>query len=468
MTSAPILALPARANGDRPAPIRLGPHSVEAEEAVLGSVLINAEVLPPLLEFLKPDDFFELKHAWIWEAMTALQTGGMEVDYLTLIESLRQRGRLDDTGGPAYISYLINTTPTHVNAETYARLVEQAATRRRIITFAANAAEMARSAELDAAAILRQVEAGLSSVADRSQRRAAQDMPTAVSAYYDRVIDLYQHPERRMGLPTGFESLDALLTGLHKSDLIIVAARPGVGKTSFLLNVAQHAAGTGAPTAIFTMEMGTDQVIQRLYAATTGIDSVRLRTGALRNGEWERFNEATGRLNKLPIYIDDTPMLTMLDVRNRARRMHREHGLGLIIIDYLQLMTAGGAKRAENRVQEVTQITRQLKELARELNVPVLVAAQLNRMVEQRGDKRPILSDLRESGSIEQDADIVMFLHRDDLYNPYSDRAGQADVIVAKHRNGPTGTIVLNFARSTTQFADRGRAQTSTIVLGDY
>lgn len=468
MTSAPILALPARANGDRPAPSRLGPHSVEAEEAVLGSVLINAEVLPLLLEFLKPDDFFELKHAWIWEAMTALQTGGMEVDYLTLIESLRQRGRLDDTGGPAYVSYLINTTPTHVNAETYARLVEQAATRRRIITFAASAAEMARSAELDAATILRQVEASLSSVADRSQRRAALDMPTAVSAYYDQVLDLYQHPARRMGLPTGFESLDALLTGLHKSDLIIVAARPGVGKTSFLLNVAQHAAGTGAPTAIFTMEMGTDQVIQRLYAATTGIDSVRLRTGALRDGEWERFNEATGRLNRLPIYIDDTPMLTMLDVRNRARRMHREHGLGLIIVDYLQLMTAGGAKRAENRVQEVTQITRQLKELARELNVPVLVAAQLNRMVEQRGDKRPILSDLRESGSIEQDADIVMFLHRDDLYNPYSDRAGQADVIVAKHRNGPTGTIVLNFARNTTQFADRGRAQTSTIVLGDY
>lgn len=446
---------------------RLGPHSIEAEEAVLGSVLINADSLSGLIEFLKPSDFFELKHQWVWEAMLTLNERSEVVDYLTLAAELRSRGKLDEIGGVSYLTYLGNSTPTHIYAEAYARLVERAAVRRRLIGAASQIAQLAREDTAELTEVITKAEMALFGVTDDRLRQEITPMPQAVSEYYERIERLYNNPHEQLGVPCGFRDIDEMLGGLQKSDLLIVAARPGVGKTSFLLSVALNVARTAlAPVAIFTLEMGREQLIQRFYANATGINSQRLRLGRLEPHQWDQFVEATGRLHGLKMFIDDTPGISVQQMRARCRRLHREHGLGLVIVDYLQLMSAGGiSNREQNRVQEVSAISRGLKEMARELNVPVMTAAQLSRSVEQRSDKRPQLSDLRESGSIEQDADIVMFLYRDELYNENTDRPNQADVIIAKHRNGPTGIVTLFFRKELTQFVD---IQKSSIDLDGY
>ncbi len=438
-------------------PDQMAPHSVEAEEAVLGSILINPDALFDVAAFLQADDFFIVRNAWVWEAIVRLQERNEQIDYITLIEELRQQDRLDEIGGPAYITYLINHTPSSIYTETYGRIVERAAIRRRMLNAASSIARLAHEEDADINDVIDQSEAALFAVTERRLRKELVPIRNAVVDYFDRIEYLYSHQEESLGVPSGFNDLDQLLGGFQKSDLLIVAGRPGMGKTSWLLSAALNAARHAkARVAIFSMEMSNEQIVQRLVSSETGINTQQLRLGKLDDREWALFVEATGNLGKLRVYLDDTPALTPLQLRAKSRRLYSEHGLDLIIVDYLQLMSSGTG-RNENRVQEISFISRNLKEIARELNTPVLAAAQLSRAVEQRQDKHPQLSDLRESGSIEQDADVVMFIYRDEVYNENTERPNQADILVAKHRNGPTGTVSLFFRKELTQFANLSR-----------
>ncbi len=441
-------------NTSSSSPDRVAPNSTEAEEAVLGSILINPEAMLEVASFLQPSDFFIVRNQWVYEAICAVQERGEAIDNLTVIQELQSRNQLESIGGSAYITRLINNTPTHIHAETYGRIVERAAIRRRLLSAAGEIAQVALEENAEIGDVIDHAESTLFAVTERRQRREMIPIQIAASEYFDRIEFLYNHQDEPLGLPTGFTDLDHLLGGLQRSDLCIVAARPGVGKTSFMLSIALNAARQGAGRiAIYSMEMSTEQLIQRLISAETNINSQKLRLGNLDEFEWGKFVEATGRLSNLSLFMDDTPAMSVPQMRTKSRRLYREHGLDLVIVDYLQLMS-GGVSRNENRVQEISAISRGLKELARELNVPVLAAAQLSRAVEQRADKRPQLSDLRESGSIEQDADIVMFIYRDDMYDENSERQNQADIIVAKHRNGPTGVITLFFRKEITQFTN--------------
>ncbi|MFQ3535570.1 MAG: replicative DNA helicase [Aggregatilineales bacterium] len=432
-----------------------GPHSTESEEAVLGAVLICPEMLLELTSIVQPDDFYELKHRWIWEAMLAVSERGDDLDLVTVTKELRQRKKLDDVGGPFYISQLAVNTPNYLHAETHAQLVRRAAVRRRLMEAAGKIADIARDETRDLQQAISEAEVALFSVTDESLRQEIISIEQAANDYHCRLEERYLNKQEIIGLPTRFSDLDKLLGGLQKSDLIIVAARPGVGKTSFLLGIMLNAARTArARTVFFSLEMGREQLMQRLYSVETGINSQRLRDGKLEDHEWERFVEATSRLSQLSIFIDDTPGISVQQVRARCRRLKKESGLDLVVIDYLQLLSSGQVRADANRVQEISYISRSLKEMARELKVPVLAAAQLSRAVEQRADKRPQLSDLRESGSIEQDSDVVIFLYRDELYNPNTEYPNQAEVIVAKHRNGPTGKLSLYFRKDLTQFVD--------------
>lgn len=449
-------------------PPPLGPHSIEAEEAVLGAVLIENDMMPELMGILKPDDFFEKKHEWIWQAYLRLYEAKppQAIDPLSVAEVLRAAGRLDDVGGNLYLNGLMANTPTYIYAATYALIVQQAATRRRLMEAAGKIAQIARNEDFTVDQAVGEAEAELFKVAEGRTKRDIVPISEAL-ADYSRILEhRFLNQDQPIGTPSGFRDLDHILGGLQNSDLIIVAARPGVGKTSFLLAVALNAARLGnAHTAIFSLEMGREQLLQRFYALETGIDSTRLRRGNISEQEYEQFVEATGRLNELPIFIDDTAGISVQQMRARARRLHKEHGLGLIIVDYLQLVTSGTTRLEGNRVQEISFISRGLKELARELNVPLISAAQLSRAVESRADKRPMLSDLRESGSIEQDADIVMFLYRDELYNKATEHPNQAELIIAKHRNGGLGTVKLGFRKELTQFTTIERDTTN---LGQY
>jgi len=432
---------------------QLAPHSQEAEEALLGSILINPDAFFEVASFLTSSDFFILRNGWIWEAMQRLSERGEIIDYLTIIEELRSQERLADLGGAAYITYLTSNTATSIHAEAYGRIVERAAMRRRLLAAAADIADIAREEDADINEVIDRAENTLFKVTEKKTRNEIVPLQHALSEYFDRIEHLYTHQDEPLGVPSGFTDLDSLLGGFQKSDLIVLAARPGMGKTSLMLNIAMNAARSKAKVAVFSLEMSSEQLVQRLVSTETGINSQDLRLGRLQPVEWGRFVHATDALSSVPMFLDDTPALSPLQLRTKARRLLREQGLDLIIVDYLQLMSAG-VGRGDNRVQEISFISRGLKELARELNVPVVAGAQLSRAVEQRTDKRPVLSDLRESGSIEQDSDVVMFIYRDDVYNEASERPNEADLIVAKHRNGPTGTAVLYFRKELTQFAN--------------
>ncbi|HVU12876.1 MAG TPA: replicative DNA helicase [Phototrophicaceae bacterium] len=590
----------------------LAPYSQEAEEAVLGAVIVNPEAFLGVASFLNAEDFFIARHAYIWEALLRISERNDQIDYVTLLEELSALNRLNEIGGPGYLLHLINSTPTSVHAEVYGHLVERAAVRRRLLTAADEIKALALDEQLSIEKVTGDSESRLFHVTERNLRRELVPMREAINDYFERMEHLIQNPDEPLGLPTGFRDLDELLGGLQRSDLLIFAGRPGMGKcvaegtliptergflpievlkpagvvgipddeggtfypleigvqtpdglrrtshfydsgvkptlriqtragysltgthvhpvltqghggqvrwkqlshlrlgdliriqqnsfefywdeitriedsgirhcydlcvpdghafvsngivshnTSFLLSVALNSAQRfGARILIFTMEMGHEQLIQRFMSMETAINSQKLRTGQLLQQEWARFVEATGRLGNLTIFIDDTPAMTPIQMRTKCRRIAHEYGLDLVIVDYMQLMSAGSGYE-NNRVQEISYISRSLKELARELNVPIFSAAQLSRAVEQRQDKRPQLSDLRESGSIEQDADIVVFLYRDVVYNEATEFPARADLIVAKHRNGPTGVISLHFEKSLTKFSD---ARTQTIDL---
>jgi replicative DNA helicase len=452
-----MTATPARTNGRHTTSqpqTRIAPHAVEAEEAVLGSILINPEVILDVDGLVTGEDFFIVRHRWIWDAIQSIHARREAIDYLTVVEELGARGQLDEAGGPAYITHLINSTPTSIHAESYARFVERAATRRRLLDAAGEIAQAAHDEETEIAGVIDRAEGALFAATNRRGTHSDQSLSGALGAYYDELEHLYTTQDKPVGVPTGFRDLDALLCGLQKGDLAIVASRPGMGKTSWLLCTALNAARAGARVGIFSLEMKTAQIVHRLLAIETGINAQNLRLGKLCPEEWELFVQATDVLSRLPVWIDDAQGVTPAQLRTQARRWWARDGLDLVIVDYIQRMRAGSKADDFNRVQALAEISNGLKNLAGELNIPVLVAAQLKREVDLRRDKHPELSDLRGSGDLEQDADVVLFIFRDDYYDPDSERPGIAEIDVAKHRNGPTGRVELFFRRELTKFTD--------------
>jgi replicative DNA helicase len=434
------------------------PHSREAEEAVIGSVLINPEAYYDVASFLRADDFYIHRHRWIWETFSRLHERRVPIDFLTVSQELDQQGQLAEVGGPAYLTALVNNVPTSLHAEAYGHIVEETAIRRRMLNAANDIAKLAYQQEASVESVMNEAEKAVFGVSERRTTRDLRSIREVLSEYYDRIDQLAGRDLESMGVPTGFVDLDRLLGGLQPSDLLIVAGRPGSGKTAFMLSAAKNAAQKFKKhVAVFSLEMSSEQLVQRMIAQETGIDSQRLRTGKLNEDEWPLFTHAIEVLGDTIIFLDDTPALTPLQLRTKCRRLHLEFQLDLILVDYLQLMSSG--VRSENRVQEVSYISRNLKVLARELNVPVLAAAQLSRAVEQRTDKEPVLSDLRESGSLEQDADIVMFIHRPELYQKDTLKQNIAQIKVAKHRNGPTGTIELVFRSQIAKFENAATYQ---------
>lgn len=449
--------------------IQAQPHSREAEEAVLGAVLINPEVYFDIAQFLQPEDFFIVRNRWIWEAFVHLHERRVPLDYLTVSQELEDKGQLAEIGGPAYLTALIGQTPTSLHAEAYARTVEQESIRRRMLGSANSLAQLAYDRERTVDGIIDEAEKTIFGLSDKRIHHDVQTIQEVLSDYYDRVDQLAQRAEDIYGVPTGLTDLDRLLGGMQKSDLIIVAGRPASGKTGFLLSAAKSAAQKHKKhVAFFSLEMSNEQLVQRLIAQETKIDSQKLRSGKLAEDEWPLFTRAIEVMGDTDIYLDDTPALTPIQLRTKCRRLHLEKQLDLVCIDYIQLMSSD--TRNENRVQEVSYITRNLKILARELNVPVLAAAQLSRAVEQRADKRPMLSDLRESGSLEQDADIVMFIHRPNAPEKEAPRSiTQTEIIeliVAKHRNGPTHPgIELVFFNNLARFENAATINRESIKI---
>ncbi len=417
--------------------IQSQPNSREAEEAVLGAVLIYPDSYFEVAQLVQQDDFYIIRNQWIWEAFTRLHESRGVIDILTVTSDLEEHNRLIEVGGQDYLLSLVNQTPTALHAEAYAKIVAQNSIRRKMLGAANDMAKLAYDKEKTVETIIDEAEKSIFGLSERRVRHDLEPISQVLSNYYDRIDQLSQRDEEIYGVPTGLTDLDKLLGGLQKSDLLIVAGRPGSGKTGFLLSVAKNAAQKHKKhVAVFSLEMSNEQLVQRLIAQETRIDTQRLRSGKLNDNEWPVFTHAIEVLGDTPIWLDDTPAITPLQLRTKCRRLHMEYQLDLVIVDYLQLM--GSDMRTSNRVQEVSFISRSLKVLARELNVPVLAAAQLSRAVEQREGKKPVLSDLRESGSLEQDADIVMFIHRPDMLDQDAAKSNLAEMIVAKHRNGPT------------------------------
>lgn len=431
---------------------RLPPHNIEAEQAVLGSLLIDRDAIIRVASFLRPDDFFRGAHAILYQALLDLYNRRTPADFVTVVDELERTGRLAEAGGVAYLTELLSVVPSAVHVEYYARIVERTATLRRLINAGTEIVRLGFDERIEAEEAIERAER---LIFDVSQRRVDRDLVPVgqiLEHFFEKLDYIQHHRGQVIGVPTGFADLDKLTGGLQRSDLIILAARPSVGKTSFQLSIAHHAAIRARKVvAIFSLEMSAEQLVQRLLAMETGVDTHRLRLGYIDEQEWDAISRAFGRLAEAPIFIDDTPGIGVMELRSKARRLMAEHGLDLVIVDYLQLMHS---RRAENRVQEISEISRGLKALARELNVPVLALSQLSRAVETRSDHRPLLSDLRESGSLEQDADVVIFIYRDEIYNPDTDKRGIAEIIVAKHRNGPTDTVHLRFFERTARFAD--------------
>jgi replicative DNA helicase len=431
---------------------RLPPHNLEAEQSLLGSLLIDRDAIIKVATTIKQDDFYSGANGTIYQAIVDLYNRREPTDFVTLTDELTRQERLDQVGGVAYLTSLLNIVPTAVHVEYYGKIVERTATLRRLIDAGATIVSIGYRDGVDTEEALDAAERAIFDVSQRRSTKDFQSLADVLDRFFDQIDYMQQHRGEVVGVPSGFADLDQLTGGMQKSDLIIVAARPSVGKTAFALGMAYGAAVQHAKTVgVFSLEMAAEQIVQRLLATETGVDSHRLRLGQIDDNEWDRISRAFGRLSEAKIYIDDSAGLNVMEVRSKARRLQAEHGLDLLIVDYLQLMYA---RRSENRVQEISEISRGLKSLARELNIPVIALSQLSRAVESRADHRPMLSDLRESGSIEQDADIVMFIYRDEVYDPNTEKKGIAEIIVAKHRNGPVGSINLRFFERTARFAD--------------
>lgn len=436
---------------------RVPPQNIEAEQAVLGAIFLEPQSLTLASEILIPEDFYRGAHQRIYTAMLKLNDGGKAVDLITVTAELSAGNNLEDTGGVSYLSELAASVPTAANIEYYAKIVEEKSLLRRLIRTATDIAQDGYAREDEVEVLLSEAEKNILEVAQRKNAGAFHNIKDVLVRTYDNIELMHNRQGDITGIATGFAELDKMTAGFQRNDLIIVGARPSVGKTAFALNIAQNVATTtGENVAIFSLEMGAEQLVMRMLCAEGNIDAQRLRTGSLTDEDWGKLTMAMGSLSNAGIFIDDTPGVKITDIRSKCRRLKQEHGLGMILIDYLQLILGSG-RSGENRQQEVSEISRSLKQLARELQVPVIALSQLSRGVEQRQDKRPMMSDIRESGSIEQDADIVAFLYRDDYYDKESESKNIIEIIIAKQRNGPTGTVQLAFVKEYNKFVNLER-----------
>jgi replicative DNA helicase len=424
---------------------KIPPQNLDAEKSLLGAVLIDEETLADISEHVTSKDFYDKRHATIYGGMMRLYEHHKPVDLLTLTDQLKKKDELDAIGGSAYLTELTNYVPTAAHAEAYAEMVALKAVRRRLIKASAEISELGYDEDTNVQELLEKAEAELFSVSDQSLKQDLVSIESILTESFDRMEELHRNKGALRGVRTGYRDLDNMTAGLQRSDLIILAARPAMGKTTLVTNLAYNVATVAKqPVLFFSLEMSKEQLVDRMLADASGVDAWNIRTGNLSDEDFSKISEAMGEMAEAPIYIDDTPGLSVLEMRTKARRAAHEAPLGLIIVDYLQLMSASGRSDG-NRVQEVSEISRGLKLIARELNVPVIALSQLSRSVESRSPQIPQLADLRESGSIEQDADIVMFIYREAYYNPETERENITDLIIAKHRNGPVGKVELYF-----------------------
>ncbi|NCU30553.1 replicative DNA helicase [Candidatus Saccharibacteria bacterium] len=425
---------------------KIPPQSIDAEMSLLGAILIDDEVLANVSENLKAYDFYDKRHEQIYSSMFRLFERHKPVDLLTLSDELSKKGELEIVGGSTYLTELTNYVPTAAHAEAYADIIVQKGIRRRLIKASSDIAEIGYDEEKNVQEILEAAEANLFAVSDAESKQELISLEQILTESFDRIEELHREKGKLRGVTTGWRDLDNMTAGLQRSDLIVIAARPAMGKSTLVSNLAYSVASREKQAALFfSLEMSKEQLVDRMLAEAAGVDAWNIRTGNLSDNDFEKLSNAMGEMAETPIYIDDTPGLSVLEMRTKARRVAHSMPLGVIIVDYLQLMRGGTRSYGENRVQEVSEISRGLKLIARELNVPVVALSQLSRSVESRSPQIPQLADLRESGSIEQDADIVMFIYREDYYNPETDRQHITDLIIAKHRNGPTGRIELYF-----------------------
>lgn len=431
------------------------PQNAEAEASLLGALLIDSDAIVKIADNLSSLDFFDKRHERIYEAILQLYENREAIDVLTLSDRLKNNGALDAVGGPAYLTELTNFVPTAAHVEQYAEIVAQKAMRRRLIAASREIADMGQDESKQLRTLIEEAEVKLFEVSQQHIKQDIISLETVLAESFDRLDDLHKDKEKIRGVPTGFKDLDNTLAGFQRSDLVILAARPSMGKTALALNFAHNiSVQASQPVLVFSLEMSKEQLVDRLLSMESGVDAWALRTGNLTDSDFEKIGHAMGTLSEAQIFIDDTPGITISDLRTKARREAHRHPLGLIIVDYLQLMSGGSRFGGDygNRVQEISEISRGLKGVARELNVPVLALSQLSRSVESRSPQIPQLADLRESGSIEQDADVVAFIYREEYYNPESDRKGLADIFIKKHRNGPTGAVELRFETEKQRF----------------
>jgi replicative DNA helicase len=431
---------------------RVAPQNVEAEEFVLGAILLDNQALNKVLEILSPSAWYRPAHQKIFQAMIELSEANEAIDQVTVTERLRRRDELEPVGGATYLAKLVAQVPTAANVRHHARIVQEKALLRNLIEVATEVVESGFQDALGVDDLIDQAERKIFALAERRLRPSFAPVKQIVKSAFETIERLYEKKERVTGVPTGFTDLDDMTSGLQPSDLIILAGRPSMGKTALALSIAQYAAIEKRETvAIFSLEMSKEQLVLRMLCSEARVDAHKLRSGFLGKADWPKLTGAAGRLSEAAIYIDDSPAMTVLEMRAKARRLKAEHGLGLVIVDYLQLMR--GRSDADNREQEISDISRSLKALAKELSIPVIALSQLSRAVETRGgDKKPQLADLRESGAIEQDADVVAFVFREELYRPTEENHGLADIVVRKQRNGPTGEVRLAFIDRYTRF----------------
>jgi replicative DNA helicase len=440
---------------------KIPPQNIDAEKSLLGAVLIDEETLADISEHVTPKDFYEKRHGIIYSGMMRLYEKHQPVDLLTLTDELKRKNDLEIVGGSAYLTELTNYVPTAAHAEAYSELVAQKAIRRRLIKASGDISELGYNEETSTEELLELAEAQLFSVSDQTLKQDLVSIESILTDSFDRMEELHRNKGALRGVRTGYRDLDNMTAGLQRSDLIILAARPAMGKTTLVTNLAYNVATIAKqPVLFFSLEMSKEQLVDRMLSDASGVDAWNIRTGNLSDDDFSKLSEAMGEMAEAPIYIDDTPGVSVLEMRTKARRAAHEQPLGLIIIDYLQLMQGNGRSEG-NRVQEVSEISRGLKLIARELNVPVIALSQLSRSVESRSPQIPQLADLRESGSIEQDADIVMFIYREAYYNPETERENITDLIIAKHRNGPTGKVELYFHPERLRFMSLDRKHDS-------
>ncbi|MHB1719030.1 MAG: replicative DNA helicase [Acidimicrobiales bacterium] len=435
---------------------RVPPHNLDAEESLLGAMLLSRDAIAEAVECCTAEDFYKPAHAHVFSAVTSLYARGEPADPVTVAEELRRTGALEAVGDQSILLTLQVNTPSTANAGHYARIVEEHALLRRLVRVAGEIAELGYSVPEDVGMAVDRAESMVFEVAQRRVVDTMSPLRELLAQSLDHLEQLFERGEAITGVPTGYADLDERLAGLQPSNLVVVGARPAMGKTSFALGIVEHAAVKArVPVLLFSLEMSHLELTQRLLCSEARVDATRMRNGRLLESDWPKISDAIGRLGDAPIYIDDNPNLTVMDIRAKARRLKSREGLGLVVVDYLQLMT--GRHTTENRQVEISEISRGLKVLARELSVPVIALSQLSRNLEMRADKRPVLADLRESGAIEQDADVVLFIYRDEVYNPESADRGSAEIIIAKHRNGPTGVTQLAFVDHHTRFANMAR-----------